>query len=162
MSGRYPGCHFRIWKPLEALLGCIDRSFIKNDDWWHFLRIHSQSNHNFLRKFSFLLYYATRFIGFDSADCPYTIILSAVDRIYVQQLLIWEQNLHRVLSFRKRVRTQFENFFSFLFILVGSTIFSYGPRSRSFFNIPQTPVREIFSWIGHVRWITFFFRFFTF
>ena len=120
-----------------------------------------QPNHHLLRKFSFLLH-ATPFISFDSADCPYTIILGVVDPIYVKQFLIREQNLHRVLSFRKRLRTQLENFFLFSLcssVRSSSTIFFYSRRSRSFFNIRRTLVREIFSSTANFRLVTFFFRF---
>ena len=105
------------WKHFSNVLGMIDCSFIKNDDWWHSLGTYSKPNHHFLRKFSFLLY-ATPFISFDSADCPYTIILGVVNPIYVEQFLVLEQNLHCVL-FSKTCSYPIRKFFSFLFMFVG-------------------------------------------
>ena len=74
----------------------------------------------------------------------------------------FENRIFIVSSFRKRVRTQFENFFLFPLcssVSSGSTIILYGVRSRSFFNIRRILVREIFSSTANFRLVTFFFRF---
>ena len=105
------------WKHFSNVSGMIDCSLIKNDDRWHSLGTHKQPNHHFLRTFSLLLY-ATPFISFNSADCPYTIILGVVDPIYVEQFFVREQSLHRVL-FSKTYSYPVRKFFSFLFMFVG-------------------------------------------
>ena len=139
----------------------IDCSFIKNDDWWHSLGTYSKPNHHFLRKFSFLLY-ATPFISFDSADCPYAIILGIVDPIYVKVSRPRTESSSCPLFENVFVPSSKTFFFSLYvrrLVVHGSTIFLYGRRSRSFFNIRRTLVREIFSSRANFALVTFFFRF---
>ena len=57
---------------------------------------------------------------------------------------------------------RFENVFLFSLcssVRSSSTIFFYSRRSRSFFNIRRTLVREIFSSRANFRLVIFFFRF---
>ena len=74
----------------------------------------------------------------------------------MSKFLVREQNLHRVLSFRKRVRAQFENVFLFsLCSSVSSAWFDYILIRSKKQVIRRTLVREIFNF----RLVTFFFRF---
>ena len=73
---------------------------------------------------------------------PYMIILAIVDSICVEQFLVREQNLHCVLSFRKRLHTFLSFLFMFVGVSCGSTIFLCDRRSRSFFNVRRTLVQD--------------------
>ena len=139
------------WKYFSNVSGMIDCSFIKND---------TPLEH--------------------TASLPQEIFVFALRHPFYQLRLDWlpiydhfgscrshlcrnnfssENRIFIVFSFRKRVRTQFENFFLFSLcssISGGSTV---GRRSRSFFNIRRTLVREIFSSTANFRLVTFFFWF---
>ena len=132
------------FQPLESLLG-HDRLFL--DDWWHSLGTHSKPNYHFLRKFSFLLY-ASPFISFDSADCPYTSCSSHLCRTVSRP----RTESSPCPLFSKTSSYPVRKFSLCSSVSSGSTIFLYGRRNRSFFNIRRTLVREIFNF----RLVTFF------
>ena len=111
------------WRHFSSVPGMIDGSFVKNDDWCHSLGERTANQTITLgRKFSFLLY-ATLFISFGSSDCPYTIILAVVDPVHVEQPLVREQTLHRVLFSKTSLYISF--FSIYIHRLVVVRLFSY-------------------------------------
>ena len=87
----------------------IYSSVIQNHQGFNILRASTQPHNYFFWKISCLLN-ATSFIRISTIDCPHSSLLSIVDGINIERLIIQKENF-MVASFRKFVRSQFASCF---------------------------------------------------
>ena len=157
---RFPGMSFpylkRHWKHFSNVSDMIDCSFIKNDRLVT-LPWNTQPTKPSLSQEIFVGgLYATPFISFDSADCPYTIIFGVVDPIYVETVSRPRTESSSYSLFENVFVSQFDNIFFFsLYVPRLVVVRLLVEEAGQIFNIRRTLVREIFSSTANFRLVTF-------
>ena len=127
MSNRFPGCRFRIWEPLEALLQCIghDRLFFHQK--WRLVTLPWNTQQTKPSLSEKILVFVLRH-PFYQLRLGWLSIYDHFGncRSHLCQSFLSENRIFIVSSFRKGVRAQFENFFLFsLCSSVSSAWFDY-------------------------------------